>query len=131
MEGPESIAQAILALRDATKLQTGAVQSAANTGTVPGTMNWIQMGDVKLLWFNGSTAYFVVPAAAYGGTVIWPTGLFVSAPRVITGLYALTGSGGQGSYEVVASTSAQANVNGRNNSGVNAGANIELFAIGV
>jgi hypothetical protein len=64
---------------------SGQVQTQANTGTGGGTINYVNLGGIKLMW--GTTATFATNGVGqHAVTVIPPTSFFSAAPTVVPGI---------------------------------------------
>jgi hypothetical protein len=79
---------------------TGGVASQSNAGTAGGTMYYINLGGIKLLWL-----IITASSATSTYTVTFPTGFFSATPVVTTGVAGSSGTTtGQYIVDTVAST---------------------------
>lgn len=92
---------------------SGQVQSQTNAGTSGGTMYYINLGGIKLLWMSTSSA--TTGATTY--TVTFPTSFFNTIQTIVpgnvgsagttTGLYIVTGSASSTGFQYYSGTNPQ------------------------
>ena len=125
-----SIKSTALALSHALDSVNG-VQSATNTGTNGGTMYYINLGGIKLLWCISSTAYSVAAGAdATGIRINYPAGFFSAVNVVIPSILNLTNNSQQNVFVQDGPNTTSNTINIHNFSGVSVGGNAAVFVIG-
>jgi hypothetical protein len=87
-----NVADAVLALTSRTDgkvdfaallstIFSGQVQTQANAGSAGGTINYVNLGGIKLAW--GETAVINTSTTTPSKGITWPTSFFSSAPSVL------------------------------------------------
>jgi len=107
---------------------SGQVQTATNTGNLGGTMSYINLGGIKLLWLDTASVTVAGSTVFSGYTIIPPVGFFTTAPKVI--LNVGTATNNLIAVRGFAKTSSLITVTAQNTAGAAGDITVSVFMIG-
>lgn len=109
--------------------QLNTVLTQTNAGNVGGTMNYIDLGGIKILWMKTNSIAISASTVYSGYTIIPPTGFFTSTPKVVMNV--ATADNNLCTVRGYAETSSLFTFTGHNTSGGTGNITVDVIAIGV
>lgn len=104
------------------------VLTQTNAGNVGGTMYYIDLGGIKILWMKTGTIGIAASTVYSGYTIIPPTGFFTSTPKVVMNV--ATADNNLVTVRGYAETSSLFTFTGHNASGGAGNVTVDVIAIG-